>query len=199
MDILSDEEIKLLHSPAIFQAKRSLEKKLISVLESASGRLETAYAGNDSPFPPEVLAVAPKISRGENYLGYPWMILDHPRFFTREDVFAVRSFVWWTQGASFTLQLSGKYLEEFLPALINNADKLELSGLYSGINDDPWIHHFGEDNYREIIDANHLMNEEENIRRRGYLKLMRRHSLEHIEQIPDLVCEFADFLRKVLR
>jgi len=37
-------------------------------------------------------AIAPKISKGENYEGLPWVILDFPRYFDKENVFAIRCF-----------------------------------------------------------------------------------------------------------
>jgi len=61
--------------------------------------------------------VSPKISRGENYLGLPYLVLDYPRLFRPDAVLAIRTFFWWGHFFSSTLQLSGGYKTEFLSRL----------------------------------------------------------------------------------
>src|SRR5438309_4807722 len=69
--------------------------------------------------------ISPKISRGENYLGLPYVILDYPRQFAKDDVFAIRSFFWWGNFFSITLHLSGSYLKQY-SATIESAIKNRL-------------------------------------------------------------------------
>ena len=57
---------------------------------------------------------APKISRGEQYQGFPYVILDYPRIFSSADVFAIRCFFWWGHFFSITLHLKGKYATQYL-------------------------------------------------------------------------------------
>ena len=54
---------------------------------------------------------SPKISKGENYRGLPYVMLDYPRLFGREEVLAIRTFFWWGHGFSVTLHLKGGYRE----------------------------------------------------------------------------------------
>ena len=63
--------------------------------------------------PAEVAEISPKISKGENYNGLPYVMFDYPRFFTKENVFAVRTFFWWANYFSVTLHLKGEYKEMF--------------------------------------------------------------------------------------
>lgn len=43
----------------------------------------------------ELTATMPKISKGENYLQLPYLILDYPAIFEKNNIFALRTFFWW--------------------------------------------------------------------------------------------------------
>lgn len=96
------------------------------------------------------LSPSPKISKGENYLGLPYVILDYPRVSNREGLFFIRSMFWWGNFYSSTLQVSGSFKEKYRKLLINSYESLHNKNYYVGINADPWIHHFEEDNYKRI-------------------------------------------------
>jgi hypothetical protein len=98
-------------------------------------------------------AIGPKISKGDQYEGLPWVMLDYPRVFSVKDVFAVRTFFWWGNQMSITLQLQGKY-QQFYGNVIQQYFFLRAGNphaqypWYVCINpEDPWQHHFREDNY----------------------------------------------------
>src|SRR6187402_1143085 len=84
--------------------------------------------GGGSPFPEEIFRTDPKISRGENYKGLPYVILDYPRLFGREDVFAVRTMFWWGHSFHVTLHLKGKYQAMFLPVIRQRLSMLAAAG-----------------------------------------------------------------------
>ena len=98
----------------------------------------------------EIFKIPAKISKGENYKGLPYLILDYPRFFKSENIFAVRTMFWWGNFFSSTLHISG--LQKFIhgPALKANSALLAQKHFYIGVNSNPWIHHFEETNYRKI-------------------------------------------------
>ena len=95
-------------------------------------------------------AGSPKISRGENYQGLPWVMLDYPRIFGREDVLAIRTMFWWGHAFIVTLHLKGKYRRMFLPLLERDWEGLAAAGFHLGITEDEWRHeHIGE-TYRPL-------------------------------------------------
>lgn len=51
----------------------------------------------------------PKIYKGENYNGFPYVIMDYPASFEKHNIFAVRTMFWWGNFISITLHLSGKH------------------------------------------------------------------------------------------
>ena len=110
-------------------------------------------------FPEAVLRSGAKLTRGENYLGLPWVVLDHPRLFTKEEVMAIRTLFWWGRSFSVTLQLSGQYKDRFAGALLSHYTTVRQQaeqpapvpgdpGYYICVGDSPWDHHFGPENYR---------------------------------------------------
>lgn len=190
MEILPDEEYYLLTSASLFAAKWSLEDKIQKQLENSSLCIKDFLLSISNDWPTEITDIPPKISRGQNYLGFPWMILDHPRYFTKSDVFAIRTLCWWTQGISCTLQLSGKYLNHFYPLLQRKASEFSDSGYYICINQDPWHHHFGDDNYQLLnssADPESLMKA---AYEQGFIKLMSRHPVTDIFQLPAIAETF---------
>jgi hypothetical protein len=78
------------------------------------------------------------------------MVLDYPRVFEGKDMFLIRTLFWWGHFFSCTLQVSGRFKvmlhahwQELYPFLSEGS-------YYLGIQEDPWVHHFEEDNYRLI-------------------------------------------------
>ena len=100
---------------------------------------------NRLPEPLKSELVHAKLSKGENYQQLPYMILDHPRLFEGENIFAVRTMFWWSKFLSITLHLSGKHLASFRDII---AEGYEKCGRYFiCIHTEQWQHHFEEDNY----------------------------------------------------
>lgn len=124
---------------------------------------------------------SPKIAKGEQYRGLPWVVLDQPRHFTAKDIFAVRSFFWWGNFCSITLQLSGASFEVYGKAVERYFDQSPqaVSGWWIGVGEDPWQHHFETDNYR-------MLSEKPGIRFRSlsYLKLAKKISLAEWDNLP---------------
>lgn len=96
---------------------------------------------------------APKISRGENYQGLPWVMLDYPRLFGKENVFAVRVFFWWGHFFSITLHIKGHYLEQHKAAILEQLPLLEKYNFHICISNDEWRHEFTIDNYVPVQEA----------------------------------------------
>src|SRR5688572_20484305 len=106
---LSKEELGMVTDAGLILTKNRIIQKVYDLF----GEVSMVYQQQHDRFPVEVVAVSPKISRGENYRGLPWVMLDYPRRFSQADVFAIRSFFWWGGFFSFTLQLKGSYLHQY--------------------------------------------------------------------------------------
>lgn len=121
-----------------------------------------------------IFSVPPKISKGENYRGLPFLILDHPRYSSGPDLFFIRHMFWWGNFFSSTLHLAGEYCDRFRENII---DAYPLLTHYSvGINTDPWEHHFEDSNYKPVSSLSKAAFTEA-CHRNQHLKIARRFPL----------------------
>ncbi len=96
---------------------------------------------------PAVFNIHPKISKGENYEGMPWVMLDYPRCYSKtEGHFAIRCFFWWGHFFSVSLHLSGEYLVQFHHVL----EALHQQQWYVGFTKDPWNQHLPNKNWGDL-------------------------------------------------
>jgi len=127
--------------------------------------------------PEEVLKSSPKISRGENYKGLPWLVLDYPRYFNKDDVFAIRTLFWWGNFFSITLHLSGNYKAKYETKIIDSFESLQQEDFSVCINEDQWEHHFETNNYIPVHDLSESQYSEI-IVKRSFIKLAKKIPLE---------------------
>ena len=142
---LSPEELKLVSDPGIILTKNAITGKVYLLF----GALADDFR-NMADLPGEIATIAPKIAKGENYLGLPYVMLDYPRYFSADDIMAVRCFFWWGNFFSITLHLKGIYREMSSTAILRSYNMLSSLGYSLAISGDEWHHHFGTDNYRSI-------------------------------------------------
>ena len=150
----SPAEMELLCNKQIILTKNKALEKIKRLLENLQTRFQSYTQQKPSLAHHEVFFIDPKISKGENYLGLPYLILDYPRCFQQQDIFTIRTMFWWGNFYSTTLHLAGKFKTEFIHRIEDAFPFLSTSGYYIGINPDPWAHHFKEDNYKKVSELN---------------------------------------------
>ena len=107
--------------------------------------------------PLEIFIAPPKISKGENYQGLPYVMLDYPRRFGRDDTFAMRTMFWWGNFFSATLHLKGQYKSLLTPLMKSQVPILAQENFFICISGDEWRHDFNPDNYIPIRIADEQM------------------------------------------
>ena len=95
-----------------------------------------------------LISAVPKISKGENYNGFPYVIMDYPATFSKENIFALRTMFWWGNFISITLHLKGTYKKKYAAKILANL-KNE-NDFYISVGEDEWQHHFGDENFKKI-------------------------------------------------
>jgi len=145
-------------------------EKMKWLLQECGDAQTDLYKTNHNVFPSEIFNTSPKISKGENYLGLPWLMLDHPRHFEKENCFTIRTFFWWGNTFSITLHLSGKYKKMYEEKIISKFEMLQQKNFYLCISEDEWSHHFEKTNYTSL---NELNSEtfKGNLKERNFIKL----------------------------
>jgi len=146
---LTAEEFALVRDTGwILSKNRIMEKAmgLMGDLQSGMQELESLKKLPISISP--AISREPKISRGENYMGLPYIILDYPRDFSKTSIFALRTLFLWGHYFSLTLHVAGQAREQLLPVLAQVARLRSEAGSWQiCINKDPWQHHLEEGNY----------------------------------------------------
>jgi hypothetical protein len=143
---LSEEELELACDPFVLLTKNAVMTKAGELLGALSEHMQHELHSHDRSIT-DAIEAGPKVSRGENYLGLPYVILDFPRYFREHDVFAVRTMFWWGNFFSMTLHLKGNYREHFRSKLTVALPGMTERGFHVCISEDEWEHHFGVDNY----------------------------------------------------
>lgn len=195
---LSNEELNALTDLKFFELKQSITKKATQLLSVLELKLKEKANKTNSYIPEEVLKIDSKISKGENYRGLPYLVLDYPRYFKNENIFAFRSMFLWGKYFTFTLHLSGVYLHHFLPKLKSNFAKINFESTYVSIGENQWVHHIEKTNYVSIENWTQNINTDEYFNRIKYIKLVRKLELSDWEKVPEFGIETYKLFIKIL-
>ncbi|MEP0368064.1 MAG: hypothetical protein ABJN36_19505 [Cyclobacteriaceae bacterium] len=188
----SSEELQVLADVTFLSLKDSVSKKIIASLASIERELHKEIEASAFPFPNHAFLRSGKISKGENYRGLPYFILDYPRLFTQTEVFAFRTMLWWGHEFSCTLHLGGKQLERISPKILNDIS-LD-TDIFFCVKDNPWEYHFEKDNY---LKSNELSADQMQsyISKNNFMKISRCISINEWKKFKSYTLEtFARFL-----
>lgn len=148
--MLSSKELELVNNADWILTKNAIIQKVYGMFGQLSESFRSMIEAHSGIVSDSGIR-APKISKGEQYEGLPWVMLDYPRNFTDEDAFGIRCFFWWGNFCSITLQLSGSYQQKYA-ANIRQYLKTNAGDWFIGLGTDPWKHHFRNDNYMPAAD-----------------------------------------------
>lgn len=195
--ILSEQELQLACNTDWILTKHKINKAVYQLFGGISEFIQKELINDRAWLPEEVITGLPKINKGENYLQFPYVLLDHPRFFDREDIFALRTMFWWGNFFSCTMLLAGKYKTSYENALRKNLLKRD-THLYICTNMDKWDHHFGNDNYCELKNMSQP-EIEKIIAEKEFIKIAAHLPLQKWHEIPELIQEEIKLLLGLLK
>jgi hypothetical protein len=185
----SPDEFSLLSDPDIIIKKKVVQSKIYELLEHTQIKISDVL-GNYKDSLPANYGHA-KISKGENYLNLPYMVLDYPSEFSKKNIFAFRTMFYWGNFFSSTLHLEGEYLENARQNLYAGATSLINSNTYISTGQSPWHYHYEADNYIALSQDNcsKLLHD-------SFVKLSTKIELDKWQNLPDLT---AGYLQKLLQ
>ncbi len=190
---LSPKERELVTDPGWILTKNRVIGKVYTLFGQLSEQYKEEWSKSSFAERSEPGFQSPKIAKGEQYRELPWVILDQPRHFTASDQFAIRSFFWWGNFCSITLQLSGTSKVNYQQALQyyfeNNPSAMQ--DWWIGVGDDPWEHHFEESNYQPL---SHM--QVANMATLPHIKLAKKIGLQEWDNLNDF---FTDNYREIVR
>jgi hypothetical protein len=179
--MLSPHELSIVADQEWILTKHQILEKISKILGSLSKDIQQ-HISDHSSFLRELSRGLPRISKGENYRQLPYLMLDYPALFGKEDVFALRTFFWWGNFFSINLQVSGKYRSFFRNDLVNllmNKDHQ----FFICIHENPWEHHFEAKNFipTEKLGETTLTNL---LQSHPFVKITLKYGFENWDQLP---------------
>jgi len=160
--------------------KRAISDKINGLFNSALKQAEDSLKA----FPSHALKNTFKISKGDNYKGLPYFVLDYPRLFSKKDVFNCRLLIWWGNLFSFSFHLEGQSRQQYMNQIVNCYEFLACNDYYLCTNDNPWEHYFKQDNFVSIEGVSREQFEAQ-IYTSYFLKISKKRDIEDIEYLID--------------
>jgi hypothetical protein len=191
---LSAKEAELVANADWILTKNHILQKVKYILEDLQSQQQLFLRSHAEILPAEVMATSPKISRGENYKGLPYLVLDHPRYFGKNDHFAIRSMFWWGNFFSVTLHLSGSYKKMYEHKIETSFISLKENSFFTGVSNEQWEHHFETNNYLPLKEMNET-DFKTNLTNKDFIKLAQRFSFEKWEDAGDIL--FTSFCQLI--
>lgn len=173
-------------NPGWILTKRSIMDKAGMLLGEVAAGYQ-ALTRNSKAISPELSGRFPKLTRGENYQGLPYMILDYPAVFDKTDVFAVRTFFWWGNYFSLTLHLKGRYQKQYLRAVLGGIGQSSRGDWQVSISEDEWAHSVLQGDYAPDKDL--APGVRQALESRPFLKVAAVIPLERWDDIPSLLSD----------
>ena len=188
---LSAHEQEIVHDLKFLRTKACASAKIHDMLVTTKHSLEATFPIGNHPKTWNGLGKRGKISKGENYLGLPYQVLDYPAYFSKTDTFAFRTMFWWGNFFSVTLHLEGLSHQLYKQIFIDHIGSLATQEIYICTGDTPWQYHYESDNY-QLLTIDH----QDHINKNSFLKLSKKIELNQWRDLP----EFASgFLNQVLQ
>lgn len=194
---LSSYEMELVNNANVILTKNAIMQKVRLLLENLQ-RLQQEYIqSHHKKLPAEVLVPSPKISKGENYKGLPYLILDHPRYFDKDNIFAIRTMFWWGNFFSITLHLSGQYKKKMEKKIFSSHILLVKNDFYICTQDNEWEHHFETDNYLPVSKVDKFVFKRQ-IQEKSFIKLAQKISLKHWNDVEEILISNYQLINTML-
>ena len=178
--------MELVNNAEMILTKNAILKKVNQFLGHLQAKQQLIVNFHAAVLPEKVSGSSPKISKGENYKGLPYLILDYPRLFEHENIFTVRTLFWWGNFFSVTLHLTGNYKKEAEEKLFASYQVMKEKGYYCYINEDQWEHHFEGANY--VLLSEMSKNDfEKSVWEKSFFKLTKKISLNQWDDAEELL------------
>lgn len=158
-----------------------------------SEQMQNHLIEGDGILPAEIISSTPKISKGEQYKEMPYVVLDYPRFFSKENVFAIRTFFWWGHYFSITLQLKGAYQKKFAHAVLSQITQGRLNDYELSVSGDEFDFDILSGNYQKANSIDTFTTTGKN--QFPFVKICRSYAINKWDEIPDRL--FEDFKKYI--
>ena len=194
---LSAKEMELVANADWILTKNGIIEKVKTVLEGLQDKMPEHCRVNKNIIHPKIMHVPPKISKGENYNGLPYLILDYPRIFEKENILTIRTMFWWGNFFSITLQLAGDYKKNLEERISSAYSLLAGEDFFCCINENEWQHHFDNTNY---ISLNEMSEQQFKtiIKEKPFIKIAKKIPLHQWDDAGDILLNDFKVLTEII-
>ena len=195
---LSRDELRVLQERNFFITKKNITAKIYHQFAALVEQANQQKVFSAIAFPEGADVTTGKISKGENYSGFPWLMLDFPRLFSNNEIMAVRTMVWWGNLISCTLLISGERLNAGRKSALRHLSLLQENDVWICSGDSPWQHHFERENF---VMLKNLSRKEAAaiLDRNNFLKLARKIPVKQINHIITFALDSFQLYAHLLR
>ena len=194
MPYFDERTLHLLNNKQFYNDLIIAETRVQALLEACAVEIKAAWEPlltSDDP----LLRSAAKTTRGNNFLGYPWTIIDFPRKFEADGFLALRILCLRGHCFSITLHLSGEPFKYYLKNIIARKSQIP-SHYFLSANSDEWMHIIDEKNYWRMDQSEIDFSKE--IQNSTYLKIAHKIPFEDADSLPRIAGETAKLLFEIL-
>jgi hypothetical protein len=195
--VLSPQEQQLVANTEWILTKHAIIEKVFQLF----GNLATSYTEQAEAMrtilPDVIFSAPPKISKGEQYLQLPYVVLDFPRHYEKDNMLAIRTMFWWGHFISISLHVSGRYKQLLEQSLFDKKDDMN-EQLFLCVSNEQWHHHFEPTNYVALAK---LSTEEvvSIVSQQPFIKVAAKYSLQQWIGIPLALDEMFNKMLLMLR
>lgn len=185
---LSDKELELVCNAGWILTKHAVIQKVYDLFGEIAQQQNEILRLHRDHLPAVVFTNPPKISRGENYRLLPYVMLDYPRYFAKEETAAIRTFFWWGNFFSVSIQVAGIVKEKLQPLWFRKFEWLQSMGYYVCVHDEPWEHHFDTGNF---VPLNAVEKDDfcRILQEKSFIKLSKKIPLQRWQDAPVFIRE----------
>ena len=169
-------EVKLLNTVDIFLHKPAIMKKAEANLTALKQEVIKTLSQAPHPCPPESDIVKGQIVRGENHKGFPFISLDMPQMFSKNQMFTYRTLFWWGHDLIFSLILKQENQAPLIEKLIQLKEHPEWEDIQLAIALTPWEWEKDMNNFIPLFGTSDIKIRD-TINSVKYIKLCRFYSL----------------------
>ncbi|MBS0001293.1 MAG: hypothetical protein KFF73_20075 [Cyclobacteriaceae bacterium] len=194
----SPDEFRLMLDHQIFDIKADIISKIIILFTRVEEKIKNELGSAAFDFPEKLYLRSGKLSKGENYLNCPYLVLDYPRLFSKDDIFSFRTIFWWGHYFSNVIVLGGNSYHKYVNKLINRTGKLKRTDWYLCVHHTPWKLEADDSNFIQI----RTLSREEitgYMHRYKFIKIAKLYPLGHYDQLTAGTTRFISRMLEIMR
>jgi len=181
---LSNLETELINNKEWILTKHSIINKVYQLFGEMHKIYKQISTQNKTSLPEFYKNAGGKISKGENYEGLPYVMLDYPALFSKENIFAIRTMFWWGNFFSISLHVSGKNIR-IQSDFSNLLTYLREKDFFVCVNENEWQHNFEPSNYISAAELDEQRLTE--ILKRNFFKISKKLQLNKWNEVPEFL------------